>query len=72
MHIYFYMVLGIAYNDAHHGRSFKPHLCLMFSCKISELFVFDLPQHVSVCAGAGLTTAPTKQCSSFQCARPWC
>jgi len=53
------MALGIAYTEAYHGRRFKPHLCLMFSCKISELFVFDLPQHVSVCAGAGLTRAPT-------------
>jgi len=59
MHVYFHMVLGIAYNDAHHGRSFEPHLCLMFSCKISEMSVFDLRQHVSVCAGAGLTRAHT-------------
>jgi len=57
--MYVYVLLGIAHYDAYHDRSFKHNLSLVFSCKISKLFVFDLPQYVSVCAGAGLTRAPT-------------
>ena len=43
-----------------------------FLCTISILNFIYLSHHVSVCAGAGLTRAPTPQCSSFQCARLWC